>query len=337
MSGYRAVRVEPVVLTDPTMAPLAAILHPRALAAHLGGWLHAGEAWLEVQDIELLRHHAGKRLVFEVTLQSSERRLTLIGKVYVKDRAHVYRFMEQLRRAGFDGEQQFSIPQPIAYLHGMHLLLQEKVDGRPATDHLLSNDASECAGAAERCATWLAAFHSMAFREGARFDANRQLDALRQWSLRVSHAGAHLADRATTLLAQLEAAASQVSAADLCTIHGDYSHHQVMLSAQRTITIDWDSYCLGDPALDVARFTVGLQRLALRRRGSMRALDDRASVFLAAYHAVAPAALATRVPFHRAAICLEHAKHDVHKQADDWRERAAASLAEGLRVLAEGC
>ena len=110
----------------------------------------------------------------------------------------------------------------------------------------------------------------------------------------------------------------------------------MILAPDRTVTIDWDKYRLADPGHDVARFIVGLQRLALRCRRATQALDGPAAVFLAAYRASAPSDPAPRLASHRAAIWLEHAKHDVHRRAPGWADKAAAALEEGLRVLADG-
>jgi aminoglycoside phosphotransferase (APT) family kinase protein len=328
--------IESPVITDPAIATLPAVLDARALAAQLGEFLPTGEAGLEAVQIQVLRHHAGKRCVIEVTVRSTEGSLSLIGKVYANDRSHVYRLMEELRRAGFGPHERFSIPQPMAYLQPLQLMWQEKVEGRPATESFLSDEERDRTDAAERCAGWLARFHAMALQLGQRFDPSSHLLAMERWLLRLASVGEPLAERARTLFERLQAAASALPTAGLCTIHGDYSHHQVILTPERTVTVDWDRYRLADPAQDVARFTVGLQRLALRSRGSLRSLDGPANVFLEAYHDAAPSVLAARLPFHRAAICLEHAKHDVHKQADGWPEKAAATLDEGVRVLAEG-
>jgi aminoglycoside phosphotransferase (APT) family kinase protein len=322
-------------ITDPAIA-LAGVLDARALAVQLGTFLPGAEAGLEVTHVQVLRYHAGKRCVVDVTVQAGDGSRHLIGKVYAKDRSHVYRLMQELQRAGFGPHERFSIPEPLAYFQPLHLMWQEKVEGRPATEWFLSEDASEPTAAAERCAEWLASFHVLGLREGRRVDPASHLLTMEQWLPRLAIAGQSLADRAEALFRGLQAAASELVSADPCTIHGDYSHHQVILSADRTVTIDWDKHCVADPAQDVARFAVGLQRLSLRVRGSIHGLNGPAGVFLESYFAAAPAALASRVPFQRAAICLEHAKHDVHKQADGWPEKAAVTLDEGLRVLAEG-
>jgi aminoglycoside phosphotransferase (APT) family kinase protein len=324
------------LLIDPAIPTLPTVLDPLELAAHLREALPSLARSLEAMRIRLLRHHAGKRCVVEVTWRTGEASLALIGKVYAKDRSDVYRLMVEIRRAGCGPRAEFSIPEPTAYLESLQLLLQEKVEGRPATDSFLSDDESERSGAAERCAGWLARFHALAPRVGPRVPGTSQLRALEEWSRRVASQGEPLAQKARELWERLEAAAPALSGIDVRTIHGDYTHHQVILARRRTVTVDWDKYRLADPSEDVARFVVGLQRLALRARGSLRALDGAADVFLRTYLTSHRQAVGMRLAFQRAAVCLEHAKHDVHKQADGWRDRAVATLDEGLRVLAQG-
>ena len=45
--------------------------------------------------------------------------------------------------------------------------------------------------------------------------------------------------------------------------HGAY-RQQIILTEERTITFDWDSYDVADPGRGVARFLVALQRLAFK-------------------------------------------------------------------------
>lgn len=326
--------VERPVVEDAALPSLSAVLDGSALSAHLGEYLPA-----EVRDpadfeVRLLRHHAGKRCVLELTWWADTRPLAYIAKVYAKDRSDVHLVMDGIRHAGLRGE--FSIPDATAYVDELRLHLQERVDGRPATEALLSDDVAERGAAAERCATWLAAFHGVGLRTGKRVDLESRLMSAERWTGRLTRFGGTMADKALELLDRVLSAEAALPATDLCTIHGDYSHHQVLFADGRTVTVDWDKHRLSDPADDVARFVVGLQRLAKRRRGSMQALDATAERFLETYRAAAACDLSARVPSHRALICMEHAKHDVHKQSPGWRERAVAALDEGLRVLAEG-
>jgi aminoglycoside phosphotransferase (APT) family kinase protein len=248
----------------------------------------------------------------------------------------VYKVMEEISRAGFGRSEEFCIPQPTAYLQSLQLLLQEKVEGRPATESFLSDDESEREVAAERCAHWLARFHAIAPPMGPSLQLGTQLTLIERSFHHLASLGEPFADKARTLYKRLEATASALDCTETCTIHGDFSHHQVILGQSSTVTVDWDNYGLADPARDLAKFMVGLKRLALRCLGSIRALDDPAKIFLSTYAARHRSDRRTQLVFQKAAICLEHAKHDVHKQACGWRERAEVTLDEGLHILEVG-
>jgi len=176
----------------------------------------------------------------------------------------------------------------------------------------------------------------MAPRVGSSFDLGSHLLAIEKWFLRVVSLESSLADKAGALFRGLEYASSRLQPNEMVAVHGDYTHHQVILGQGSTVATDWDNYGVADPARDVARFIVGLQRFGLRFQGFIGALDGPAQIFLKAYVATSRFDVSTRLPFQRAAVCLEHAKHDVHKRAQRWRERAEATLDEGLRTLEAG-
>src|SRR2546422_11093979 len=148
--------LDPSVIPDPAIPALPAVLDPVALSRQLRGALPRQTRGLKDIEVRLLRHHPGKRCVLEVAWRTADATHSLIGKVYAKDRSDVYRVMDQLRRAGLGPHEAFSIPQPMAYLEALQLLLQERIAGRPATESLLCDDEYERARAAQRCATWLA-------------------------------------------------------------------------------------------------------------------------------------------------------------------------------------
>src|SRR5207244_11322201 len=102
---------------------------------------------------------------------------------------------------------------------------------------------------------------------------------------------------------------------EMPTLPRDFTHPPVIFGGRSTVSVDWDSYGLADRARDLARFMVGLKRLALRSRGSIRALDHEAEAFLEGYAAPHRSDQAARLAFQKAALCLEDAKHDVHKRA----------------------
>ena len=83
----------------------------------------------------------------------------------------------------------------------------------------------------------------------------------------------------------------------------------------------------------MARFVVALERLALRHLGSMRKLDAAAASFLKTYIAMGQPGIEWRLPFHKAAICVQFAKYDLSQPITRWHEEIEALLDAGLRTL----
>ena len=133
-----------------------------------------------------------------------------------------------------------------------------------------------------------------------------------------------MSEKAMLLLKRLERAAAGLDHSEMCACHGGYCHQQIILNETRTATFDWDNYRTADPTWDVARFIVTLQKLALRKLDSMKALDAVGAAFYKTYTATSGFEVAKHLPFYKAAHCLKRA-----------RDRLEPMLDEGLRILAE--
>jgi len=315
---------------DPDIPTLGTVLNPKELGKQLK-LVSSSEWWRALREvrIQVLEWRSAKRCTFEIALRTD-----LIGKVYAKDRPNVYQVMETLTRAGFGPEADFSIPQPIAYVPSLRLLLQEKVEGIPAKLIFRRGDERQRAAAAERCAQWLARFHALAPPPGQVLDVEGILRRTERKSRLVSEEGGALAAKSAQLFGRLKAAASSLGRIPMCPGHGDYTPYQVILAEGRTVVYDWDLYVVADPTRDVAKFMVSLARQALHRLGSIRVLDGAAEGFLKTYLASGGhSQVAARLPFYKAIFCLSGANRDVLTKAPDWRDRAEAMLDEGLRTL----
>lgn len=314
----------------------AVVPGPGALASILDAVLSPPVRGVQDLQVRILRTHPGKRCVFEIRWRGASGAQSCIGKVYGADRADVYRAMEAIRAAGFGSDAEFSIPDPVAYVPEYRLLLQERVAGRPATDRFLSSDHDERVRMSDRCGAWLARFHTVAPRSGPTLDLAWYQISIEKWARRIASVGGALADKAAALHQRLALAGSSVRDIGRCPCHGSFTHHQVITAPGRTVTIDWDDHAVADPAFDVARFVIGLRRLALRCLGSIRALDRAADAFLDAYAARRGRECRETVPLYAGAICLRLAKKDVRRQAAGWSAKAEGTLDEGLRVLEQG-
>lgn len=322
------------VLADPDLSALSEVLDPVACAKHLrrvslGRWNGGG---VEEVRSRVLKHHVGQRCTLEMGVRSGSGWHSLIGKVFQEDRADIFQAMEGIQRAGFGGQDELSIPEPIAYLRPLYFLLQEKVEGTAAKEILKSGDERSQSEAAERCARWLAAFHIRAPKEGPVSHPHDHLKSksMRRCSRKVGRMRGRSGLKAARLLQRLEQQAASLSLVELRAGHGSYTAGHVILSRGRTVVIDWDWHDMADPARDVARFLYALRRWALLELGSIRALDGVAEVFLRTYLAAGPPLVLRNLRFFEAALCLKAGKRVKEK---DHRELAEAMLEEGLRLM----
>ena len=190
------------VLADPGIETLAEVLDPATLTEHLrtaclGRWNE--RAIEDVRVVRVLKHHVGQRCTLEIGLRTRDARHLLIGKVYSADRSDVFGAMTGIQRAGFGAQDEWSIPQPVAYVASVHLLLQEKLEGLVAKEVFKTGDEERCAAAAERCALWLARFQAAAPQAGPVFDTNSCLSEAEGRTRRIAKLGGRCAEKAVRL------------------------------------------------------------------------------------------------------------------------------------------
>ena len=321
------------VITDPGIPTLPEVFDSVTAGKYLREALP--DRWGVIDDIrfQILKHHRGKRCTFEISVRTANARTCLIGKVWAEDRSDVYRAMDEIRRAGFGPEDEFSIPEPLAYVPELRFLLQEKVEGPLAKQIFLTGDERDRVVAAERSARWLAKFHAIAPRSGRVFDLAKHMDAVERWSQRISRLGEPFPSQARKLFRRLEEERASANGRELCAGPGSYNCNQIILTKDRTITFDWDGHDVADPSRDVARFIVALQRLALKYLGSIRALDAVAEMFLKTYQALSPFECSATLSLYRALTCLRLAKYEANRPFCNFRGGIEGLLSEGLRVL----
>lgn len=323
-------------VADLGIPTLPAVLDPMELGKHLELFSLPPWEWGRVRNvgIRVLKSHRGSRCTVEIALRTANGTHTLIGKVYVSGGWDVYQAMKRIGGAGFGPEAEFSIPEPLAFLPELQLLVQERVQGHLASEFFLTGDERDWKLAAERCARWLSRFHAIAPKTGPVFDLNNHLTDLARWSRRLAELGEPMAGKAAQLFHRLELAAPALAPINTCAGHGSYCHTQIILANGRTATFDWDGHDVADPSRDVARFIVALKRLALSRLGSIRALDAAAEVFLKTYVALGRPEVESNLPFYEAAICIKLAKYEISKRPFHWRKTIVEEmLDEGLHRL----
>jgi len=317
------------------------VLDPDVLVKHLRHtslYSSNGASVKEVQVRRVLKFHVGKRCTLEIALRTEYGWQFLIAKVYRKDRSDVFQAMQGIRQCGFGSRDEFSISQPVGYAPSLRCLLQEKVEGTPADDILRTGDHAARAVAAERCALWLARFHTLAPKAGPISHPREFVNSksMERWSRKITRLDGCFGDKATDLFQRLKGASASLRDVELKAGHGSYNAAHVYLSRDRTVTIDWDWHDVADPARDVARFLYALRRWALDQLGSIRALDKPAGVFLTTYRAAGLPLAQKNFRFFGAATCLNLAMRHLFDEGPiglERQEKAEAMLDEGFRVL----
>ena len=324
-------------VTDPGIPALATVLDPRELLEHLRPLFEA--QWGEPEDIQVdvLKHHPRDRCTVQIAWRAATAQSrALIGKVYAEDRSDVYDAMQAIAEAGFGPREELSIPQPLGYVSALNLLLQEQICGPEAEEFVLSGQEHDRTAAIERCALWLARFHSTAPGSGPILDLSSHLTSLKRWSRRIAKRAPMLAGKVTCLFERLEAAASRLGQIDMCAGHGSYGPTQVILAAGRSAAIDWDGHDVADPSRDVARYLVSLRYLALEAACEDDAMKTAARLFLDTYAAARRSRMELHLPFHMAATCLQLAKYELSRPVEGYCETMEVLIDEGLRILEDG-
>jgi hypothetical protein len=317
------------------------VLDPVVLGKHVRGIAVFGPNERTVKEAQVrgvLKLHVGSRCAFEIALRTTDGWNAFVAKIYRKDRSDIFQVMQGIEQAGFGLRDEFSIPQPLAYIPSLHCLLQEKVQGMRADEVFKVGDERASAVAAEQCAVWLARFHAFAPKAGRALYADEFLNSksMHRYSLEIAKRSGRCAEKSAYLLRRLEDALPSLSPLQMCAGHGSYTAAHVMLAPGRAVTIDWDGYDVADPARDVARFLAALRRPALGRFGSIRGLDGTAEVFRETYLKVGRPEVKENLRFFEAATCLNLARHTLCRPFPLWQEKqdkAEAMLDEGLAVL----
>ncbi len=315
------------------VAQFAAVLERDEVRTELDRLARAEWGWGTPQEVrtQVFKAHR-RRATFNVAVRTERGWHEVIGKVHSVDRSDVFRTMDAVRRAGFGAEATYSVPQALLYLPSVHVLLEEKVPGPAAMTVFLDEHSDQHAAVAEVCGRWLARFHEAAPRIGTPVDVADELARIRHWTERIAGFGEGLAAKAEVLRGRLEATSPPPGTAAYCAGHGSYMPEHVMLGGPRISAIDLDEFDLADPGRDLAWFVVSLQRLALKQRGSLHALDGAVERFLQTYRVAGGAARLVNLPFYRAMECLHRARRDLVKRRPSVPKWAEIMLDEGLRL-----
>ncbi len=270
--------------SDAAMPTLALALDPIYTEAQLKRRLPGlcGKGKLRLKAIRVTRHKPGRRCMVEYDLRISERdgghqRLTLIGKIRARRSGNEgYRLLKQIWDADFGAKSadHISVPEPIGVLSQLRMWFQRKVSGELAGTLLLQPGAVGLAG---RIAAAIHKLHRAGIPTDRVHSMADELRILQRCLTNAAELAPHWSARLKRILDACQALGQRVPEPQACGIHRDFYPAQVLVKGKRIFLIDFDLYCLGDPALDIGNFIGHMHEQSLRELGDVRALDEPVS------------------------------------------------------------
>jgi hypothetical protein len=348
---------------DVVMAPSG---HP-SLAAALESTarrFHDVPSDCHLQDVvaEPVRYKPGDRCVLRYRLTFSDpaaavgagtgtRTRTLVAKLY-QEESEAQAADDLLRRL-HDQAAVAWIARPLGVVPGLPLALTEDLgssrDPVPALSglHVVHPGSGEAFEVVRRAAEALAELHTSGLdtaglnrRTGA-VEAGRaakRATSLEQYVPDLSPMVRRVTD---ALCATLE----ELPEDTLRPAHGSYKASQLLIRNGAVFLVDFDQFCLGDPALDVGYFLAYLRPAGLwyRRAGRRAWFDAAADIFLSTYlrrlaergeSGATRAGIARRAPVFEAGLLLKIAARRANRLHSPRPGEVAAMLDEVAGLLA---
>jgi hypothetical protein len=235
-----------------------------------------------------------------------------IAKVYREHKGEqAYRGMAALWNTPLAAGAIVQIAEPLAYVPEWKLLVQAPLPEEQTLEQLLRatlraptpEAMARLEGIVRRVAAGLAALHRSGARAEERLDWEERNTTIPEALERIAVVAPELVADVAPLFERLLALDAAHPAEPPVPSHGSFDGDQILLAGDAIGFIDFDNFCMAEPALDVSHFRAaimdsGMQVVdaaTLHDPAAFRAYQDRLSrlcdVFLEEYRARAPIAL----------------------------------------------
>jgi hypothetical protein len=268
---------------DSAMPTLALAIDPIAAGEELKRGLPrlAGtDGKVRLRGIEVIRYKPARRCVIQYKLQvqagdGSRETVKVLGKVRARRFGNeAYRLLQDIWESGFGAESTdaISVPEPLGVIPRLQMWVQRKVPGKTATGLLPAEQGQQLA---KKIAEAIHKLHQANVPTDRRHSMQDELRILGECLAQVRELKPELASRVQTVATACERLGATVSVDGVCGIHRDFYPAQVLVDGERVYLIDFDLYCLGDPALDIGNFIGHMIEQGVREAGSAEALREQ--------------------------------------------------------------
>jgi len=234
-------------------------------------------AFPQLSAIRLSRYKAGRRCLIEYDLlvkhpSRAPQLLTLMAKMRIKSHDHsTWAVVNGLWESGMNDQADdgIALPRPVGEIPHWHVWLQPKVPG-VALAPLFAGPQGE--SLAERVAEAAHKIHHSSVPTQRHHSMADELAILSERLGRTASAYPQWSDRIECVINDCKDLGNSLPLTSLCGIHRDFYADQIIADDKMLYLLDFDLYCMGDPALDIGNFIAHITEYSLRILGDATAL-----------------------------------------------------------------
>lgn len=237
-------------------------------------------------------------------------RETIIGKGYYRyDGAKTLGLMNQLWSEGFAEPYRLTIPEPIAYLPEMRLLLQGQAEGRSLYEHM--DGRGGVSEAVRLTARWLAKLHATNITDAPVLPPDFEESKLRTYKEILVQICPPHARRVEDFAERTISSLKELDPRHVVPTHGDFQPKNVYALRDRITVIDFDRFALAHPARDLGHFVGQSMTMSCSRTGSFETVRPWNAAFIEEYARLGPPEALAALPVFVARTFLEVLKHKI--------------------------
>ena len=220
---------------------------------------------------------------FDPASGATARRI-LIARTLRRSHGHVaFDVMKQLWAGGFgrEGGSFYTMPEPVAHLPSLNLLVEGRPGGKPLALYL--DDPGSAQMLARLSARWLSRFHRTPLVGVPPWDIEADLDRMAGEAGALAEHRPELEERFTVLARRLAVGILAVGAGGPVATHGAFRPENVHVGRDRVSVGDFGGVAMGHPARDLAQFVAASLAASYVRSQSFLPVDTWKCAFIQEY------------------------------------------------------
>jgi aminoglycoside phosphotransferase (APT) family kinase protein len=281
----------PVLAMCAVRVPLPEKLFNSDIRTRLGSAFSQHQSIADL-TVHPLRRRPGSRHVFSYKLLVVDNRtgkqnfVELIGKQdttrAIGKAAKEFRAMRLLWGAGFGQDDSFRIPEPLHHFEDLNLIIQEKARGAKLRT-FLGEGSQASFNHARMTGSWLAKLHNIPVMPPRVCTYNDERASLRMFVAALKSDQPQLDDELQRYAASAEQCFDRFQDVRATHVHGDFHPDHIYVSSNTITVIDFERFCIGDPARDLGSFVAHMRTTAHSIGKSVDSANQEILAFLESY------------------------------------------------------